>query len=159
VTPVPPAVGVPTGTVTVMDGATPLGVVTLGKGSASLTPSNLLPGTHSLPAVYSGSAGVAARTAPVRNQVRKNRAVTPGSTTTHLRPSPRSIKPAFCVTFTATVNPVPPASGVPTGTVTFSDGATVLGTVNVNATGQATLITRRLQSLGAHPVKATYNGD
>jgi len=43
--------------------------------------------------------------------------------------------------------------------VTFSDGATVLGTVAVNASGQATLITRRIQTLGGHSITATYSGD
>src|SRR5262249_34634038 len=120
VTPVPPAVGVPTGTVTFMDGATSLGVVTLVNGSASLSTSTLAAGPHSLTAVYSGSAAFAASPSPVVSQIVNNVVAGPGSTTTSLTASPTSIKAAFFVTLTATVNPVPPASGVPTGTVTFS---------------------------------------
>jgi len=56
VSPVPPATGVPDGTVTFIDGATTLGVVALTAGSASLSVSTLAVGTHSLTAVYSGSA-------------------------------------------------------------------------------------------------------
>ena len=80
----------------------------------------------------------------------------PAGTTTSLTASPTTIKAAFFVTLTATVNT---AGGVPTGTVTFSDGATVLGTVTLNASGQATLVTRKIQTLGAHPITATYTGD
>ncbi len=61
------------------------------------------------------------------------------------------------VTFTATINKgtgVP----VPTGTVTFSDGATVLGTGAVNASGVATFSTAAL-ALGPHSVSAAYGGD
>jgi len=68
VSPVPPATGVPTGTVTFRDGATTLGVVTLVNGSASLSVSTLAAGTHSLTAVYSGSATFAASTSPAVTQ-------------------------------------------------------------------------------------------
>src|SRR5262249_44183712 len=121
VSPVAPATGVPGGTVTFMDGATSLCVLTLLNRTASPSPSLLVAGSHSLTAVYSGSAAFAASTSPVVTQTVNNVVVGgPASTTTGLTASPTSIKAAFFVTLTATVNPVPPASGVPTGTVTFS---------------------------------------
>ena len=43
------------------------------------------------------------------------------------------------VTFTATVTVAAPGAGTPTGTVTFMDGATTLGTGTLNAAGVATL--------------------
>src|SRR5207244_12146889 len=55
VSPVAPATGVPTGSVTFRDGATSLGVVALVNGSASLTISTLAAGSHSLTAAYGGS--------------------------------------------------------------------------------------------------------
>lgn len=56
------------------------------------------------------------------------------------------------VTFTATVSP-----SAATGTVTFLDGATSLGTANV-AAGVATFTTSAL-GLGTHPITAVYSGD
>ena len=58
------------------------------------------------------------------------------------------------VTFTATVTA---GSPVTTGTVTFRDGATVLATVALNASGQASFTTSALAS-GSHTISATYNG-
>ncbi len=60
------------------------------------------------------------------------------------------------VTFTATVSST--FSGVPTGTVTFYDGATSLGTGTLNGSGQATLSISSL-SVGSHSITATYGGD
>ncbi len=60
------------------------------------------------------------------------------------------------MTFTATVSPVAPATATPTGTVTFKDGATVLGTATLIA-GKASFTTTRLEA-GTHPITATYGG-
>jgi len=58
------------------------------------------------------------------------------------------------VTFTATVT-----SGVtPTGTVTFKNGATTIGTGTLNASGVATFTTSSL-ALGLHGISADYPGD
>ena len=62
------------------------------------------------------------------------------------------------VTLTATVSVPPPGAGVPTGTVTFTDGTTVLGTGTLNAADQATFTTAGLQ-VGTHSIAATYGGD
>ncbi|HEX2911206.1 MAG TPA: Ig-like domain-containing protein [Chloroflexia bacterium] len=58
------------------------------------------------------------------------------------------------VTFTATVTT---GSGTPTGTVTFMDGATPLGTAPLGG-NQAGFSTSGL-SLGSHTITAIYNGD
>src|SRR5204862_5935626 len=64
------------------------------------------------------------------------------------------------VTFTATVSPVALGSGAPTGTVTFKDGGTTLGSVNVNASRQATFTTSSLSSSASpHAITASYDGD
>jgi hypothetical protein len=47
---------------------------------------------------------------------------------------------------------------VPTGTVTFIDGTTVLGTVNLNGAGQAILDIPTLGA-GSHAIIAVYSGD
>jgi hypothetical protein len=65
------------------------------------------------------------------------------------------------VTLTATVSPGAPTSQSPTGTVTFSDGGTVLGSAAlqlVNGQYQASLTTAALD-VGSHTITAAYNGD
>src|SRR5947209_8986093 len=56
------------------------------------------------------------------------------------------------LTFTATVAPAA------TGTVSFFDGATPLGTIALNGSSQAAVSTSAL-TLGTHNITATYNGD
>jgi len=60
------------------------------------------------------------------------------------------------VTFTATVKPAS-GSGTPTGTVTFNDGATVLGPGTLSS-GTATFTTSGLGA-GVHSITAVYGGD
>jgi hypothetical protein len=79
------------------------------------------------------------------------------STFTTLTTSPSSTIFGQPVTLTATVSPTP-GTGVPTGTVTFFDGGTPLGTVALNSAGQATFTTTSLAP-GAHGLSAFYNGD
>jgi autotransporter-associated beta strand protein len=62
------------------------------------------------------------------------------------------------ITFTATVTPVPPATGTPTGFVTFEDGTTMLGTGTL-VNGVATFTTTTPLTLGTHSITAIYNGD
>jgi probable HAF family extracellular repeat protein len=65
------------------------------------------------------------------------------------------------VTFTATVTPNLSGSGTPTGTVTFFDGTTALGTGTLQLTNgidQATYATSTLQP-GGHTITAVYSGD
>jgi hypothetical protein len=56
------------------------------------------------------------------------------------------------VTFSATIH-----AGA-TGSVTFLDGTTILGTGVINAAGVATFTTSTL-AIGSHPITATYGGD
>ncbi len=58
------------------------------------------------------------------------------------------------ITFTAKVNAL--AGGTPTGTVTFKDGATVLGSAALSG-GQATFATNALLA-GSHAITAVYGG-
>src|SRR5262249_37264965 len=150
VSPVAPAAGVPAGTVTIMDGVTSLGVVTLVNGSASLATSALTAGTHSLTAAYGGSPSFLASTSAAVTQ--------PVNvlTTTTVASTPNPSVTGQAVTLTATVSPVAPGTGVPTGTVTFMDGATSVGTATL-AAGSASLTTSAL-GVGSHSLTAVYNG-
>jgi hypothetical protein len=62
---------------------------------------------------------------------------------------------AASVTFTATVAG---PSAMPTGSVTFLDGATSLGTGTLDGTGNATFSTTSL-AMGVHSISAIYGGD
>src|SRR5437867_3590260 len=62
------------------------------------------------------------------------------------------------VTFTATVPATRPGAGTPTGTVTFKDGSSTLGTGTLDSSGQATFVTSTL-AVGSHSITASYGGD
>lgn len=144
--------GTPSGTVTFMDGATVLGNGTLnGSGQTMFATSTLGAGTHSITAVYNGSANFGTSASTVLTQT-----VNPANTTTSLSSSQNPSADGQSVTFTATVTTVAPGAGTPTGTITFTDGATVLGTVPVDGTGTAVFVTSSLSN-GPHLITATYN--
>ncbi len=61
------------------------------------------------------------------------------------------------VTFTATVAPVPPATGSPSGAVAFMEGTTILRRETLGS-GTATLTTSSLAA-GSHGITVKYEGD
>src|SRR6185503_18271602 len=61
------------------------------------------------------------------------------------------------VIVTASVSAANSAAGVPTGSVTFREGATVLGTSPLDATGKAFFATSGL-SVGSHTIAADFTG-
>jgi len=103
--------------------------------------------------IDANQAGNANFTAP--DQVQQTLSIAQAPTTTVLTQSPSSSSFGQPVTLTATVSATPGA-GTPTGTVTFTDGTTTLGTVPLNANGQASLTTEL--GAGPHTVVATYSG-
>jgi hypothetical protein len=62
------------------------------------------------------------------------------------------------VTFTATINTISGATA-PSGTMTFTDGATTLCTVTLTATGIVPACPYAFLSPGTHTIIATYSGD
>jgi hypothetical protein len=82
------------------------------------------------------------------------------ATSTTLTVSPTTPTPFNApLTLTATVAPVSPApTNTPSGTVTFVTDSMVLGTVPLDGSGVATLITQGLPA-GTNTVVARYNGD
>jgi hypothetical protein len=80
------------------------------------------------------------------------------STSTTFSSSPNPSFLGQSVSFNATVALVPPATGIPTGNLTFMDGGTLLGSVSLNASGQAAFTTASL-STGNHTITAAYSGD
>ena len=141
VSPVAPDTGAPTGSVEFFDGTESLGTAPLnGTGEASLSVTDLAVGSRSITAEYLGAATFGRSTSsPVARVVSK------ASTTTGLSSTPNPSAANEDVTFTATIAVVAPGAGVPTGTVTFKEGATVLGTAPVSGTGEAEFTTDALR--------------
>ncbi len=83
--------------------------------------------------------------------------VLPGATTTTLTASPSTASAGTSVTLTATVSPAA-GGGTPTGTVTFLNGSTTLGTGTLNSSGVATLNLTTLP-IGTNSITANYSGD
>lgn len=81
----------------------------------------------------------------------------PLSLTTTTLTAPASIQAGQEVTFTVTVS-VSGGSGVSSGTVTFEEGTTVLGTATVDANGHATFTTAALP-VGSDSITAVYGSD
>jgi hypothetical protein len=148
---VAPGTGTPSGIVVFLDGATVLGTPTTnGSGVATLTTSSLTAGSHSITATYSASGNYnGSSSSPV------SQSVLPVATTAVTS----SANPAYfgqSVTFTATVSP-----NTATGTVTFKDGSTTLGTGTLDGlSGQTTYTTSALTVTGSpHSITAVYGGD
>jgi YVTN family beta-propeller protein len=82
--------------------------------------------------------------------------VTQASDVTSLTVSNSTVNPGSTVTLTAQVASA--ASGYPTGTVSFLDNGTLLGTAPL-AAGSATYTTSTLTAATTHNITATYSGD
>jgi len=149
-----PGAGTPTGTVTFKDGSSALGTGTLnGSGQATFTTSTLAVGSHSITASYGGDANFSGSTSSTLTQtVRK------AGTTTLVSSSANPSVSGQAVTFTATVTAKSPGAGTPSGTVTFKDGSSTLGTGTLDSSGQATFVTSTL-AVGSHSITASYGGD
>ncbi len=139
-----------TGNVSFFDGVIPLGSATLSHGSGSYSTSNLSVGSHSLTVSYGGDSNY---TASVSDDP-ANQLVNLIPTSTALT-SPDPVAVGTSITLTASVSSL---IGTPTGTVTFSDNGTVIGTGDLNASGVATLITT-FSTLGVHSLTVSYGGD
>ena len=139
--------GTPTGTIAFNDGGTNLATVNLTGGTATFSISTLSVGSHTLTASYSGDATFATSVSPPINQQ-----VNKGVTVTTLSASPTSVGQGQGVLLTAKVTPL----GA-TGTVTFLDGGTSLGTAALVAGTAST--TTSFSTNGNHSITAVYNGD
>lgn len=145
----------PTGTVTVQDNgvsipyctAIPYGTTCPYAAGGS---NRLTVGTHSLVVLYNGDPlNAPSASAPLVFTVLP--ATSAATLVSSLNPAPLGAS----VTFTATLtgNPV-----LPTGSIAFFDGATLLATTSLDATGNATYTTGTL-ALGTHPITVVYAGN
>jgi hypothetical protein len=153
----PPGSGTPTGSVTFLNGSTPLGpgAVTLVNGVATLPlPANTLPsGATVITAHYGGDTNFTpGDSAPMTATVRQ------GSMTT-LMSSSTSITFGQLVTLTSTVAATSSGTGTPTGTVEFFNGNTMIGMATLS-NGTATLPNQSLNvGTGTASLRADYQGD
>ena len=149
-----------TGTVTFLDGSTVIGTGTISGGAATFTTSALTIGTHSITASYGGDTSYNSAVSAVLTQVVGKIA----TTTTIVLSSPAELLHTG-VTFTANVTAPSPNA---TGTVTFMDGTTVLGTATLSGNG-STVVTLSTNAnaafattslvTGPHQIVAVYSGD
>jgi hypothetical protein len=142
----------PTGTVTFSDGGTVIGSAALNaSGMASITV-GLAVGSRSISAAYGGDPANLTSTSSAAAV-----AVSQGATTSTLAVAPSPSVYGQAITLTATVNVTSPASGAVTGTVTFLDGSTVLGTSALQANGTAGIVLGSL-AVGSHSLSVSYGG-
>ena len=118
--------------------------------SASISPSTLAVGTHSITARYSGDANYTGDTSAAVS-VTVNQAASATAIAS-------SANPSFAgqsVTLTANVTSPGPT---PTGSVTFTSGPTTLGTVALSG-GSAAYTTSSFTTVGTQTITASYSGD
>jgi len=141
------------GTVQFKDGGTDLGSpVTVAGGSASLTTSSLSTGNHSLTAQFipTSATSIAGSTSAAVPFVINTATADPVATTTTLSSSPSAPTTADVVSLTATVAPANA-----TGTMTFKEGGTTVGTGTVSGGSSSVSLTGL--TAGVHTYTATFS--
>jgi hypothetical protein len=147
------ATGTAAGSIMFFDGATLLRDVALDPNGQARLLVQLAPGVHSLHAVFAALAPFTNSSSAVLAET-----VNKDATTNTLTVDTKTFGISGFVQLTATIAPVAPGSGSPTGTVTFMEGNSVIGTAQVIG-GQATLLLGTRLGPGKHTVKAIYSGD
>jgi hypothetical protein len=146
---VAPGAGTPPGAVTFREGTTVLGTATVFFGKYNLVLPNLPAGDHVITASYAGDPTYGPSSVTITQKVLRI------TTTVGITTSAASAKVGTDVKLSATVTGGPWTS--PTGTVTFTEGTTVLGT------GSwwfgAYNLTLRTLPVGTHTITARYSGD
>ena len=148
--------GNPTGTITFTDGSQQLGVVAVGPDTneqASITTSALNVGPHAITATYSGDDNFQSSSDATSQNVQR------AHTSLVVASSADPAKSGQAVTFTATVSPVAPGAGTPTGTVQFTVNGAPIGSAATVVNGVATSTAFSSLSPGNYAISATYSGD
>jgi len=138
----------PTGFVVFAEGSTVYGTVSLSGGTAQVTLPAIVTGKHTINAQYGGDSS------DTPAKVAFKQTVTGAPTNTAVTTSAEPSVYGQSATFTAIVGG---SLGTPDGTVTFKDGAAILGTVALSG-GQAILAVNTLNG-GTHTVSAVFNGN
>lgn len=142
--------GIATGNVTFMDGTNTLGSVALNAGVATYSTASLAVGTHNITAVYGGDTNDAGSTSAGLTET-----VTAYATQTSLAASSTSLNTDQELTLLTTTTSS--SGGAVTGTITYMNGTTTLGSAAVGANGTATLNIN--PAAGSYSITAHYSGD
>jgi sugar lactone lactonase YvrE len=142
---------IPTGTVIFSDGAATLGTATLdGTGAASLQTAALAVGSHSISVSYSGDTNYSVTSAALVQTVQ--------SATTQITLTASANPAIYATPLTLTATVTGNGGVVGTGSVTFTDGGTSIGSALLNANGVASLTLSTLAP-GTQTIVANYAGD
>lgn len=153
------------GTVSFRVDGSSVGKATVSSGAATLAlASGLTAGSHSVVAVYSGAPQDAivygGSTSSTLSLKVSSIPTTITFTTTTTYSNPSSDLTSNAITFTATVTPTE-GSGIPTGTVSFMNGTTVIGSGTLAPTSAGTYVATYSSKLaaGSYNTTAVYAGD
>jgi uncharacterized repeat protein (TIGR01451 family) len=139
----------------VVDGSNFGKPVALSNGTATIQESTWTVGAHTITATYSGDTDFSGSSStPSLSQT-----INADSTTTTISASPKNPNPSLygqSLTFTSTVANTTIPGTVPTGTVSFYTGSSILATIKL-VSGLATYTTSTLNA-GSYSITATYNG-
>jgi hypothetical protein len=140
----------PTGSVSFTVDGTAAGMGTVnGSGVATFSDSALTVGTHAIVATYSGDANDNPSTSATLSQV-----IGTISTTTDLGASATSGSQPQAILVATTLSASGPA---PTGTITFTNSGTTIGSAPLDSNGVATLVPNLAP--GSYSIVASYGGD
>jgi hypothetical protein len=142
--------GTPTGMVTFQDGATIIGQAPLNSSGVVAVSTGLAPGSHNVVATYASDTLFAASSGSLVQIIQNGTSTAVTSTS-----NPASFGQS--IFFDATVTPTNGAPGIPNGSVTFKEGATILATVPLNAAGHASFSYAAF-SIGNHTLTADFAG-
>jgi hypothetical protein len=152
VTPVPPStLAIPQGgcTLTVDGSAAGCGPLDNAGAGTTIFPTGLPAGTHALAFLYPNNSSFTSSSSTATLVVNK------ATTTTLVSSSSDPSTAGQSITLTAGV--LSSAQTIPTGTVTFSDGISILGTVMLSGSGLAVL-SNIVLAAGSHAITASYGG-
>ena len=154
-----PGSGSPTGTVAFLDGGVPVAgcaaQAVAGAGTATCATSFDTAGASTITAIYSGDSNFTGSTSSVFTQT-----INQGATAAVIASSANPSAAGEGVSYTATVSAVAPASGTPTGTVTFLDGASAIpGCATQALIAGIASCSVTYAVAGSHEITAVYSGD
>ena len=142
--------GAPLGSITyIYDGGSPV-TVPLSNGNAQFTLTKPIVGTHTVLVAYAQQTNYAAAAAQTETFT-----VTSAPVNVSLTPSSWYAKAGTSLTFQAAVTSWSAGAPNANGTVSFFDGTTLLSSIPVNASGQASITTASLPA-GTNTITATY---
>ena len=143
--------GTPTGSIAFTDNGTALATQALLSGATSLTYTGSIAGTHTVTATYTPTGPFAASSATCSEVVD----ALPTISNLSVSNGTPIYGTSFQLNASVTANP-PPGPSIPTGTVTFLNGASTLGTASLSA-GTATLPVGGLHA-GKYNLSCSYGG-